>query len=256
MSEKTILHMARIHLDARRLAQLAERQGLTRGHEDVGFLVHAQLAALFGEGVVRPFRPVEVRDRVEVLGYSRRDAAELTEHAGRFADPADHAACAWDGVASKPMPRSWNGGERLGFEVRVCPVVRLARATTTTDRTGQPVSYARGAEIDAWVHGRWMVPDGAGDAWTRETAYAAWLAQRLSGAAKLESSALTSFRRVRLVRRSQGPPRRSKILERPDAVLRGVLVVEDAERFQGLLAGGVGRHTGFGFGMLLLRAGG
>lgn len=256
MFENGNLHMARLHLDARRLAQLATRQGLPRGHEDTGFLVHAQLAALFGESTLRPFRTLEARQNVEVLGYTALGADALVERATRFADPADYSACAWDRFATKPMPHQWRGGERLAFEVRVCPVVRLAREATAVERDGRPVSYARGAEIDAWVHRRWLTKDGAGEDLTRDSAYAAWLRERCAGAAAIESARLTAFRRVRLVRRSQGTPRRAKILERPDAELRGALVVEDGERFQRLLSRGVGRHTGFGFGMLLLRAGG
>lgn len=252
-----VLYMARLQLDARRLAQLAERQRLPPGHEDTGFLVHAQLAALFGDSVLRPFRALDKRDQVEILGYTRIDSQGLVDRAKRFADPADYAACDWNRLATKPMPPSWRGGERLGFEVRVCPIVRLARDATATDRSGQAISYSRGAEVDAWVHGRWLASDGpgAGADVTREAAYAGWLTERCAGAAAIESAHLLAFRRLRLVRRTQGSPRRARILERPEAILRGILVVEEDERFRRLLAGGVGRHTGFGFGMLLLRAG-
>jgi CRISPR system Cascade subunit CasE len=47
--------------------------------------------------------------------------------------------------------------------------------------------------------------------------------------------------------------RRLRSVEGPDASFSGVLVVEDPEKFAGLLAHGVGRHAAFGYGMLLLR---
>ena len=42
-------------------------------------------------------------------------------------------------------------------------------------------------------------------------------------------------------------------MEGPDVGFSGVLVVHDGEKFARLLSHGVGRHTAFGYGMLLLR---
>ena len=75
--------------------------------------------------------------------------------------------------------------------------------------------------------------------------------------ARLEEVRLVRFtQRERLFRQTQGAERKGARLERPDAVFRGTLVVEDAVGFRRLLERGVGRHRAFGFGMLLLRPAG
>jgi len=44
-----------------------------------------------------------------------------------------------------------------------------------------------------------------------------------------------------------------KKLERPQALLKGVLTVKESNTFNRLLARGIGRHRAFGYGMLLLK---
>lgn len=247
------LNMVRLALDARRLAAGAKRLGLPPRQEDLGALVHATLAALFGEGVVQPFRVLDDSGRsVPVLGYSALDDTALREHASSFADPESYSACDFSALAVKPMPDAWAPGRRLGFELRACPVVRLSSAVTTTGRSGEAVSLRAGAEIDAWVHARWL-PGGGPEAGDRSRVYGAWLGQRLEGAADLVRVELQGFRRTRLVRRTHGGKRKAKVLERPDALLSGELEVGDAASFARVLAGGIGRHRAYGFGMLLLR---
>ena len=109
---------------------------------------------------------------------------------------------------------------------------------------------------------------------TKLDVYRDWLRRLLrEGGAELLDAGLSGFRLTTLVRRShaspngrtgtaEGPPKRLPALRartaarRPDATLEGILQVTDPERFQGLLARGVGRHRAFGFGMLLLRPAG
>jgi len=90
---------------------------------------------------------------------------------------------------------------------------------------------------------------------TREEIYVQWLAQRLAqdGAAQLEEedTRLVSFQRLRSFRKQ-----RSRYVEGPDAVLRGVLTLGDPAAFGSLLSRGVGRHRSYGYGMLLLRPAG
>jgi CRISPR system Cascade subunit CasE len=242
--------MVRLELDAARLAH--EGAGLPPTQEDLGFLVHGLLASLFGEGTVQPFRVLdETARRVPVLGYTRRGESELREHAAAYADPARHAACTWDRLAIKPMP-DLPAGRRLGFELRACPVVRLGAAREVPGKTGVPLRYPAGREVDCWEHQRFFAPGGVAEV-DRPAAYAGWLRERLGGAAELGPVRLDAFRRLRLLRRDHGSPRTSKTLERPEALLRGDLVVRDAAAFHRLLAQGVGRHRAFGFGMLLLR---
>jgi CRISPR system Cascade subunit CasE len=245
--------MVRLSLDAARLAALSHRTGLPGRHDDIGFLVHAGLAALFGEGSVQPFRVLSERRRVAIVGYTRCDEAELRRRASEVADPTIYVACDWTELAVKEMPASWPAGRRLVFEVRACPVVRIARAIETTGRGGEIVRYEPGRELDAWLHRR-LSSDDPGLVDGREGIYSEWLAARFGAAASVERVSLEGFRRVELVRRDRTLQRRARLLERPEALLRGVLEIADGEAFGRLLRRGVGRHRAYGFGMLLLRA--
>ena len=252
MTASDPLHLVQLSLDPRQLAVLGLREKLPARQDDLEYLVHAHLAALFGESTIQPFRVMGQASRVQVLGYSAKCGDELREHAASFAEPADHSACDWSRFASKAMPESWAAGSRLGFEVRVCPVVRLANDMEVEGKDGEVLRYHRGAEVDAWVHRRFLA--GAGTAVGRSEVYHDWLGDRLDGAACQETSSLEAFRRRRLVRKRQGGERKSRVVERPDVVMRGILTVTEGERFQQLLRRGIGRHKAFGFGMLLLRA--
>jgi CRISPR system Cascade subunit CasE len=272
------LHMLQLRLDGRELLRSARRQGLSRQTEDLGYLVHGHLAALFGDLAPQPFHTSRHSQDVEVLAYGPRDAEELQEHAETFALPADLQAL--QHLAGKELPATWSAGRRLGFEVRVCPVVRTSSAT--------PHRKA-GAEVDAFLaacdrreagdvdydgapkqgsdpQGTGSQPDGPqpGDEppeLQREAVYRDWLSRQLQPAAQLETARLTCFRLARIFRRtrgrqSKGSARQSSRPTRPDAVLTGELSVLDGEAFHRLLARGVGRHRAFGFGMLLLRPAG
>jgi CRISPR system Cascade subunit CasE len=245
--------MVRLLLAAPSLAALAQERRLPPKQGDLGYLVHDQLAALFQEGVVQPFRVTRERSRnVEVLGYSGRSADELREGAAAFATPQAHGACDWYGFAVKPMPEVIEPGRRLGFEVRACPVVRLSSDRTVTGKDGRSATYRRGSEVDAWVHRRFLATEPDNEV-PREDVYRQWLGGRLQAGAEIEVARLTAFRRTRLVRKTHEGRRRAKVVERPDALIQGTLRVTDGAGFLDLLARGVGRHRAFGFGMLLLR---
>lgn len=279
MAESTEpLHMLQLRLDGRELLRSARRQGLSQQTEDLGYLVHGHLTALFGDLAPRPFRTTRHSQDVEVLAYGFRDAQELREHAATFALPADLQALRH--LASKELPATWSAGHRLGFEVRVCPVVRTSSATA---------HRKAGAEVDAFLaacdrreagdadyHGAprhdseapGSSPQGSssqpddpqpGDGppkLQREAVYHDWLSRQLQPAARLETARLTRFRLARIFRRTQGAQRKGSAPTRPDAVLTGELSVLDGPAFHRLLARGVGRHRAFGFGMLLLRPAG
>lgn len=252
------LWMVRLVFGAAELASLEIAERLPPRHDDRGYLLHGALANLFGKGTVQPFRLMEEpakrggRRDVTVLGYTPVAKEELRDRARRFADPAIYQASRWPEFTAKPMPDRWEAGRRLGFELRACPVVRLAADVTVDGGDGEPITYHAGREVDAWVHRRWLNPHEP-EPVDRSAAYATWLRDRLERAAKVGSVALSGFRRVRLVRRGHGSPRKARVLERPDALLRGELTVESEPAFHELLRRGVGRHRAFGFGMLLLR---
>lgn len=239
------LHMIRLRLLADRLVDLGRRRHLPLGEVDSGYLVHCQLRELFGEAAPGPFAVTDGRGRfVTVLGYAAADEAALRERAEAFADPAIYAAVDWSTFSGKAMPATWAAGRRLGFEVRACPVVRMASAGPR---------HRKGAEVDAFLARCFRVdPTEKVD---REAVYRDWLAAQLArqGGARVTSARVTAFKRERLSRPTHRSGERASVVERPDATLGGELEVADPALFAALLRRGIGRHRAFGFGMLLLR---
>lgn len=241
------LYMLRLSLDVARLVELGRGRGLVPHATDWGYLVHCQLGELFGERAPAPFL-IERHGRgtLEVLGYCAAPAQQLREHAGQFADPLTHSGCDWERLASKPMPTTWRPGTRLGFRIRACPTVRMSK--------DDPPRYRKGAEVDAFLAHCWRQPSPDTPV-HRAAVYQEWLARELArgGAARLLHMAMRGFQRERVVRRTQGPQRTTRLQERPEAWLEGALEVQQEAAFHSLLRRGVGRHRAFGFGMILLR---
>lgn len=245
------LHLVRVPVDSRALFSFATRSGLATRDFDDGYAIHALFAALFdhqadAESRVapKPFALTESSGRIlEVLGYARADQVELMSRAKTFGDPAAWRAVDVDGIVSKPMPLTFEVGQRLGFSVRVCPVRRVKKRGNQRDER---------AEIDAFLARSFAVNDPAVGL-DRESVYREWLAEELSkGGSALESGAMTNFRLGRQHRRTNGAQRRGTSVHHPEATFRGVLTVHDSAGFARMLARGVGRHRAFGFGMLLL----
>ena len=240
------LRMVRMRFDVPRLFELGKRRRLPAGDADLGYLLHCELKELFGDEAPGPFfvLPGEAR-HVTVVAYTTRSKVELAQHARAFADPGVFAACDFsdDHFAEKEMPREWRAGERLGFEARVCPIVRMSSAGR---------NWAKGAEVDAFLARCWKQE---GQSVSREEVYRDWLAREVGrgGAAQLLKFDMHGFQRDRLLRRDHGPERRSHLAERPDVRVSGELQVEDGAAFSAVLARGLGRHRAFGFGMLILR---
>jgi CRISPR system Cascade subunit CasE len=241
------LTLLRLRPDLAGLAQAAARRGLLPPGGDLGYALHAALAALFGAAAPRPFVLRETPDGPELLAYCATPPDELRTLAalpptGEATDLAEPLRP--ESAAARSMPATWTPGQRLGFSVRVRPVVR----TRPGGRDGPH------REHDAFAHLRRRA-SGAEPLPPREGVYRDWLARILSrdDAATLESSVLIAYRSTRVLRRPlAGEGRRPAVIEGPDATLAGVLAVKDAAAFSRLLARGVGRHCGFGFGMLLL----
>lgn len=209
---------------------------------DPDHAMHCLLVESFGDLAPKPFRLITPRGAAAGIfyGYAPAKAAALREAAASFADPLHRRIMPPAQVDSKPMPAQWPAGKRLGFEVRIRPTRRLHRPR---GKDG-PI---HAAERDAWLM---QAKDESQATRTREEVYIDWLAERLqqSGAAQLESAAMTSFQRLRAYRKRGGGAS-----EGPDALMRGVLTITNPAAFPNLLARGVGRHRAYGYGMLLLR---
>lgn len=240
------LHLIELPVALRDLHQWAGRRELGRQGFDEGLALHHLLGEAFGPAALQPFRlMVAPRARAgTVYAYASQDADALRRLASASLTPAMAEVVTLDRLRSLPRPSGgWTAGQRLGFDLRLRPVIRLASALSGQDDGGTPVSFRKGAEVDAFL-ARVL----RGEATTREAVYLDWLADRLAPVASLDRAAsrLASFQRS-VIRRD------GRRLDGPDAVIHGTLTVEDPAGFAAMLARGIGRHRAYGYGMLLLR---
>ena len=251
------LHLIHAPLDMRAFNHWAGHRGLIRrGTFDVGYAFHVLLSAMFGKGVLQPFRlyASESRRSAALYGYTDVDVAELRTMAATVAPPDCLVMLDPARMRSKQMPTHYERGRRLGFDLRLRPVRRLRRALADSQLGS---SLPEGSEVDAFrlelirkFPSGWCEPDlpsGKKAGVTRESVYFQWLAERFGDAAAVDQCKLVSFRRTRAVRGEKRGP------EGPDAVLHGTLTVSAEDAFTRMLCNGVGRHRAYGYGMLLLR---
>lgn len=284
----TELHLVRLPLDLRTFTAWAlnhgymdtpprDRRGKPRDAE-IGYALHAALTGLFGAQAPRPFAVSQLGGPgrrhsdiglatragvVDVLGYAGV-AIDSLRTLAQLADDELHAVIAWDDARSKSMPARWPKNLRLRFELRACPVRRLMKPLTTTSRPNlAATTLSKGKEVDAFQVAAVRALDGSGAVPARDGIYLEWLSERFEPrpdrppAASLVPNTVRveAYRSVRLLRRPRGQDgrRSAQWLTRPDVSFTGVLEVTDPDAFSELLVNGVGRHCGFGFGMLLLR---
>lgn len=235
------LHLIHLPLPLRSFAQWAKDRGFgPGGTQDDGVTLHILLSALFGKGVLQPFRLfAPAHGTGSLYAYACRSAAELAETARMVGPPEMLAAVALDQLRSKQMPLPGQG-QRIGFDVRFRPVRRRTEGHLVRERDAFVVEAGHSHPGD---------PQGmARTGRSREAVYRDWLAERLPGA-ELESGELVRFQRLRILRNGKAP-------EGPDATMQGTLTVTDPDAFAAGLHKGIGRHRAYGFGMLLLRPAG
>ncbi len=257
----TTLQMMRADIDLREF----NRWMGTRRFQDPDHAMHSLLKECLGELAPKPFRLVATRDATTgcLYGYGQADADALRESAAICACPLQARVLPADRIDTKPMPAEWRVGLRLGFEVRVRPIVRLRKDPSRVPpdmlrrfrtRPGDADAPRPGKECDVFQWKAMLLPE-RGMKKTREEVYVDWLGEqfeRLGGASlDKDRAGLKSFRRTRAFRRLH-----SRHSEGPDALMRGELVVRDPAAFAALLARGLGRHRAYGYGMLLLRPAG
>ncbi|TXN17273.1 type I-E CRISPR-associated protein Cas6/Cse3/CasE [Methylobacterium sp. WL122] len=262
------LHLLQMRPSMGTLVRWAETRKLIapQGADDLGYALHAILAAAFGEHAPQPFvllDPPRSSNRPgsdgapHILAYTSGSVEALRDHAAAFAEPEVSEALGLGSLAAKVMPERFPIGTRLGFRTRIRPMVRRDRDGDRT-RTREHDAYL--AAIEAYP----LDEAGRGTpSITRSDVYRDWLTRHLvAGGADLQSVALDAFRLTRTLRRGHDRnlrqiPASGAIMKgasgHPDAVFTGTLTVRDPEQFAALLARGVGRHRAFGFGMLLLR---
>lgn len=236
------LHLIEMPLSLPALNRWAGQRNIGRGLFDEGLVLHNLLGEVFGPAALQPFRLfVAPRARNGTLyAYSGTPAEELRTTAAPLMGPSEIEVVSLDALRSVERPETtWQEGMRLGFDLKIRPVVRLASPLNSAD--GQ---FPKGAEVDAFL-AETLRNDRVRP---REDVYLDWLAARLEPAADLErcTSRVHQFKRVRSLRGGRR-------IEGPEAVIHGTLMVREPQKFARLLARGVGRHRSYGYGMLLLR---
>ncbi len=236
--------LLRLQPDPAALAPWATRHGLLSPDGDFGYALHALLCSAFGDLTPKPFH--YLGGRQGLLAYTSADLENLRLNAA-LATPDVARALGLDALDARPFPTVWKTGQRLGFELRVRPVVRSKE----------------GGERDAFLHAINPAVDSEKDAKNgslaeRTAVYTDWLGKQLAvdGAAEIAETRMESFKLTRVLRKAgngENGKRKTTSIAGPDVVFKGQLLVGDPEAFHRLLARGVGRHRAFGFGMLLLR---
>ncbi len=249
------LFMVRVPIAMSELGRWAAERGWVShlGHAtgfDEGRALHHLIDEVFGPREIRPFRLLVAPGRAmgSLYGYSGLDGEALREAGCLHAPPEHLSVLNIERLEAKRVPTTFTLGRQLGFDVRVRPVRRLKTRLVNGAKV-----FRKGAELDAFALEALRQHPGdpagmAGHGRSRETVYLDWLTERLGSAAVLDRKAtrLARFRRVRISRGVAGS-------EGPDATVHGVLTVREPEQFTALLTRGVGRHRGYGYGMLLLR---
>jgi len=236
-------HLTFVHLplDLQALYRLAARRKWgDQRHFDEGLALHHALGELFGPKSLQPFRPMIAPRKREaaVYAYSALPFEELEQNI-HISPPDFSEVFRCSALRHKQLSTQFASGRLLGFDIRLRPIrrVKSERKMGTREMDAYQCAAEKHGDEDGWHKAN-----------NRETVYIDWLAERLADAAELipETTSLAHFRRTRNSRKGTGS-------EGPDAILHGTLKVTKPAAFAQKLAGGVGRHKSYGYGMILLR---
>lgn len=261
------LNMVSVPVDMREFRRAAALRNHT---QDEGRALHHFLSEAFGMGVFKPFRlMVAPEGRVATLyAYTQTPEPILRENL-ECAGPDLLKVLRTDRLALRDMPENWREGRRLAFDLRVRPMRRLLKPlegwSREESRRGLREQESRGAfrkgsEVDAFLvarlrnHPGGLPEAGRADATlSREAVYRSWLVERFASAAHVDEAKTRMVRFARTHTARHDHSGRETASEGPDAIFHGEMTVTDGVALARLLASGVGRHTAYGYGMLLLR---
>jgi CRISPR system Cascade subunit CasE len=246
------LHLMSLPVNMREFRRCAALRGYS---EDEGRALHHFLSETFGKGMTQPFRLMVSPGKREATLYAYTTlTGEILRQNAETAAPEIWNTLGVSHLAVKEMPDQWTEGRRLAFDVRARPVRRLIKpleGRSAGPDTPLVTKFRKGAEVDAFLVTRLrQFPDGVTAAETgptRESIYLDWLAERLVGAAQVDRE------RTRLFHFGRSKIARNEMREGPDAIFHGEFIITNGKALHMLLSRGLGRHTSYGYGMLLLR---
>lgn len=241
------IHLAHMTVNADALGLYAAQLGM---HDDDGcYALHHAMRMRFGQAAPQPFRADLRGSSPHVIGYLDDPHALVNNRGENIPTEAPSVICDIfpEAAKTKPMPALWDEDRVLSFRLRARTVVRYSKQER--DRMEERTGWRpQGSEIDAFAAEKLKNPN---DPMDLDEVCRRWLERRLKDIAHIEDFAVLDYRRIR-TRRSTHGKKGSSFIEGPDTSLAGNLVVLDKEKFRDILKRGVGRHSAFGYGMLLL----
>lgn len=236
------MHLMQAEIDPVRLARWSAEQRISDPDRAAHCLVYGTFGA---ESAPKPFlMKLERADQLgkkSVLAYTELEDTELRALAERNQTLAIESVMPPEAIRTTAVPCRWRPGMKLGFSVRVRPTQR-----------GKWKEEGRQAERDIYLERTGERTGERDGEMSRGELYCRWVAEimeRQGGAdPAAETMAMTQFA-IRRIRRQ----RTSGYTLGPDATISGALEVRDPELFSQLLAAGIGRHKGYGYGMVLLQ---
>ncbi|APH60052.1 type I-E CRISPR-associated protein Cas6/Cse3/CasE [Granulibacter bethesdensis] len=238
-----MLHLIHLPIEARSFARWARDRGFgPKGTQDNDAVLHHLLTQLFGRQMLQPFRVFTPEQaNWSLYAYAIQDATALVEQARFSITPDMTEVISLERLRSKAMPDA-KPGQRIGFDVRIRPVRRSAKQHDQESEKMQE----RDAFLAEALHNHADDKTGMKSAnRTREMVYRDWLAERMPWAT-LETARLAHFQRRRILRNGNG-------IEGPDATIHGTMVIGAPVQFSEALRKGIGRHSAYGYGMMMLR---
>ncbi|APH54995.1 Hypothetical protein GbCGDNIH9_1697 [Granulibacter bethesdensis] len=238
-----MLHLIHLPIEARSFAQWAGNRGFgPKGTQDNDAVLHHLLTQIFGRQALQPFRVFTPEQaNWSLYGYADQDAATLAEQARFSITPDMMEVVSLERLRSKAMPEA-KMGQRIGFDVRIRPVRRASiEKIEDVEKLRE-----RDAFLAEALHDHADNKSGMKEAnRSRENVYVDWLKERMPWAT-LETARLAHFQRRRVLRNGKG-------IEGPDATIHGTMVISDPVQFFEALRKGIGRHSAYGYGMMMLR---
>ena len=141
--EMATLQMIRAELNT----QEFQRWMGTRRLQDADHAMHCLLVECFGDLAPKPFRLIAPRTGSTsfLYGYGLAGADALREASAIYADPLQERILRASTLDSKPMPTVWQTGKRLGFDIRIRPVVPPPQESLRSYRTPN-----RSTQLQGW----------------------------------------------------------------------------------------------------------
>ena len=232
------LYLMRAALDMVNLARYAAEQR----HSDPDRTAHCLIAESFGrERMPKPFviktRFTDGELKGTLLAYTPLTTSELKSAAGQHQKLAHSAVMDPSTIVTVGVPDQWSEGQSIQFEVRVRPTKRSSSRDASSPNKEQDIYFRAAANS------------------SRAETYCHWLSNLMRRQGGLhavpDAMTMTQFA-MRRVRRQNS----SKRSTGPDATIVGAGNIVNPDRMMTALTNGIGRHKGYGYGMLLLRPSG